>query len=205
LWSGIIAVGDDYIYSDTDSLKMFNYEKHKTYIEKYNAYIVRKMLLMIKYYKFNEKLLSPKTQDGNIKIIGVWDFEGTYDKFKTLGAKRYIHQTGNKIETTIAGLSKQNGVDYMIQKSNGDLNQVFKMFDDDLYIPADKTGKMTHTYVDNELKFKIVDYQGVECTVNPLTGVHLNNCEFTLSISKHYSEFLSRINKGYVFKGNKNQ
>ena len=36
LWTGILAVGKDYIYSDTDSIKVLNYENHKPYVEAYN-------------------------------------------------------------------------------------------------------------------------------------------------------------------------
>ena len=75
------------------------------------------------------------------------------------------------------------------------------MFNDNLYIPAEKTGKMTHTYIDNELKFKVTDYQGTESTVNPLSGVHLESCDFTLSITAQYAEFLSQLSKGYIYRG----
>ncbi|MGC7960576.1 hypothetical protein, partial [Salmonella enterica] len=36
LWTGILAVGDDYIYSDTDSLKVRNYDNHLGYINWFN-------------------------------------------------------------------------------------------------------------------------------------------------------------------------
>ena len=34
--------------------------------------------------------ISPKTIKGETKTLGVWDFDGFYTDFKTLGAKRYI-------------------------------------------------------------------------------------------------------------------
>ena len=89
----------------------------------------------------------------------------------------------------------------MLETAGGDIDGVFNMFNDDLYIPAEKTGKMTHTYIDNELKFKVTDYQGVESTVNPLSGVHLENCDFTLSITEQYNEFLRQLSQGYIYKG----
>jgi len=201
LWLGIIAVGDDYIYSDTDSLKLFNYDDHLPYIQWYNQQIVDKMRLMCDYYKFDKDLLSPKTQDGKTKMLGVWDFEGKYPKFKTLGAKRYIYEDKGKLKITVAGLSKQNGKDYMFDKCDGDINKVFDMFTDELYIPADNTGKMTHTYIDDEMKFKITDHTGKEATVNPLTGVHLGKCDFTLSIAQQYKDFMSKLSTGYIYKG----
>ncbi|WP_457832296.1 hypothetical protein, partial [Staphylococcus aureus] len=84
----ILAVGDDYIYSDTDSLKVRNYDNHLGYINWFNDCIVSKMKAMCVYYSLDESLLSPKTKEGKTKMMGVWDYEGTYKKFKTLGAKR---------------------------------------------------------------------------------------------------------------------
>ena len=204
LWTGILSVGNDYIYSDTDSLKLFNYNNHIPYIETYNANIIKKLELMCDYFKFDKKLLSPKTQDGTIKTIGIWDFEGTYSNFKTLGAKRYMDYDGKKPTITIAGLSKQNGMNYLLENSNNDINAVFKSFDDTLNIPADRTGKMTHTYIDQEFKHLVTDYQVNTCQVNPLTSIHLEKCEFTLSISDQYKNFLTQLNNGYILKGEQN-
>lgn len=201
LWTGILAVVDDYIYSDTDSLKLKNYDNHTKYINWFNSQIIEKMENMCDYYKLDKSLLSPKTKDGKIKMMGVWDFEGTYEKFKTLGAKRYLVLDRGKLKLTVAGLSKQNGIKYMLETACGDIDVVFNMFNDNLYIPAEKTGKMTHTYIDNELKFKVTDYQGRESIVNPLSGVHLENCDFTLSITEQYKEFLRQLSQGYIYKG----
>lgn len=201
LWTGILAVGNDYIYSDTDSLKLLNYEKHEKYIEWFNDQIVDKMDAMCDYYNLDKSLLSPKTKDGKVKMMGVWDFEGTYRKFKTLGAKRYMVMDGEKIKITVAGLSKQNGIKYMLEQCEGDVDGVFNMFSDSLYIPAEKTGKMTHTYVDSELQFQVEDYLGRVTDVHPLSGVHLESCDFTLSITAQYAEFLKQLSNGYIYRG----
>lgn len=201
LWTGIISAGNDYVYSDTDSLKILNYEKHKPYIKWFDAQIIKKMELMCDHYKFDKEMLAPKTKDGKVKIMGVWDFEGTYSRFKTLGAKRYLTQSGDKLHLTVAGLSKQNGIKYMLELADGDKEKVFDMFTDTLYIPADRTGKMTHTYIDDEASFKVTDHKGVEARVTTMSGVHLESCDFTLSIAGQYKEFLTNLANGYIYKG----
>lgn len=201
LWTGILAVGDDYIYSDTDSLKVRNYNKHLGYINWFNDCIVSKMKAMCEYYSLDESLLSPKTKEGKTKMMGVWDYEGTYKKFKTLGAKRYLLLDNEKLKLTVAGLSKQNGIKHMLEVSEGCIDSVFDMFNDSLYIPADKTGKMTHTYIDNELQLLVTDYLGNTAECMPLSGVHLENCDFTLSITGQYQEFLKQLSNGYLYKG----
>ena len=45
LFSGIIEMGDDYIYSDTDSIKSMNTERHEDYFNSYNAQILDKIEL----------------------------------------------------------------------------------------------------------------------------------------------------------------
>lgn len=203
LWTGIIATGEDYVYSDTDSLKLLNYEKHKPYIEWFNKQIIAKMYAMCDHFDFDPSLLNPKTKKGINKMLGVWDYEGTYKNFKTLGAKRYLVQDGDDLFITVAGLSKQKGLEYMLSESGNDKLEVFNMFNDSLYIPSDKTGKMTHTYIDCENSFIVEDYKGDEVEIKTLSGVHLDNCEFTLSISDQYKEFLTNLAQGYIFKGTK--
>ena len=201
LWTGILNIGDDYVYSDTDSIKLLNYDKHKKFIKNYDDDLIRKLKRMTDFHGLDFNRLSPKNIDGVPKMIGVWDYEGTYDRFKTLGAKRYMEQSGDDVVLTVAGLSKENGVNYMKEVSHGDLEKVFDMFNDELYIPADRTGKMTHTYIDSEQTVMITDYTGLETEVHTLSGVHLENVDFTLSISENYGTFLNMVMNGYLFKG----
>lgn len=201
LWTGIIAMGDDYVYSDTDSIKCLNYDKHVKYIEWYNQMTIHKLETMCETYKIDKSMLQPKTIKGVSKMIGVWDYEGLYSRFKTLGAKRYLVEEEGQLELTVAGLSKQNGITYMLEKSGHDNTKVFEMFNDSLYIPSERTGKMTHTYIDDTMEFMIQDYQGNETLVTTLSGVHLENCDFTLSITKQYGTFINNLMKGYYYKG----
>lgn len=201
LWTGIVAMGDDYIYSDTDSIKLLNYEKHSKYISWFNANIIKKMQGTCNYYKLDENLLNPKTKEGVSKMLGIWDYEGTYQKFKTLGSKRYMQLEKGGISITIAGLSKVNGSKYILELANGDVDKAFSLFDDGLYVPAQKTGKMTHTYLDEPFKLNVKDHLGVSATVETLSGVHLENCDFTLSISKQYAGFLESLGDGKLYKG----
>lgn len=205
LWTGILNIGDDYVYSDTDSIKMLNYENHLPYINWYNQMIENKLKDMCKARNIDFALMKPKTIKGVEKLIGVWDYEGTYTHFKTLGAKRYLvrHDDGS-MEITVAGLSKQRGVEYLLEICDNDYSKVFDMFNDDLFIPASETGKNTHTYIDDEMTAEVTDYKGYSATVTALSGVHLSECEFTLSISSQYSKFLENYRSGYIFAGAKN-
>ena len=205
LWSGILAVGDDYVYSDTDSLKLLNYDKHVKYIQWFDNQMIAKLNAMADFHKIDKSKFHPKTKTGKVKTMGVWDFEGTYSLFKTLGAKRYMYQLGDKIQITVAGLSKQNGLQYMLEQCGNDPIKTFEMFDSSLYVPADRTGKMTHTYIDEQLQFQIVDYLGEKADINTASSIHLENCDFTLSISEQYKKFLNDLSKGYLLKGVKHK
>lgn len=201
LWNGILNIGEDYVYSDTDSIKLLNYEKHKKYIKHYDNDLIRKLKLMCNFHDIDFKLLSPKNKYGKVQTIGIWDYEGTYDLFKTLGSKRYLEYDGKDFHLTVAGLSKENGINYMIEQANGEPEQVFNMFNDELYIPSERTGKMTHTYLDESADFEVKDYLGQKTHVETFGGVHLEKVDFTLSISSNYGKFLNMVSKGYLFKG----
>lgn len=204
LWSGILNVGEDYIYSDTDSIKLVNYEKHKPYIEWYNQDLINKLKKMCDFRKLDFNLMKPKTKEGVEKMMGVWDYDGHYKHFKTLGAKRYLVRYDNgDLALTVAGLSKKNGINYLNKICNNDYKKVFDMFDDELYIPSEETGKNTHTYIDDEMKIQSIDYQGNKENIYIPSSIHLGKCEFTLSISKQYNKFLTDFKDGYLFKNNK--
>lgn len=191
LYTALIEFGNDYIYSDTDSVKVKNYEKHKKYIDDYNNKIIKKIEAVSTYYNIDEKLFKPKTIKGIEKIIGVWDFEGVYQVFKTLGAKRYITMKDNELSFTVSGCSKFSAIPYLI-KTYGKYG-AFKAFDDDLYIPNSATGKMTHTYIDEPFEEDFTDYNGIVYHIKQKSCIHLEPCDFTLSLSIEYIKLLFAI------------
>lgn len=198
LWNGIINIGDDYIYSDTDSIKMLNYNKHKHYVENYNKNITKKLETAMKYHRLPVNSVRPKTVKGVEKPLGVWDFEGTYSHFKTLGAKRYIYDINGDLHITIAGLNKKLGAKYLMKISNNDIEKVYKKFKNNLSVPKGQTGKMTHTYIDDLKSFEVTDYQGNITRETALSSVHLENASFNLSLSKVFKDFLQDISNGYI-------
>ena len=60
---------------------------------------------------------------------------------------------------------------------------------------------MTHTYVDEYMEYMIKDYQGNETKIEVESGIHLEPCDFTMSLADKYGEFLKNITDGYMFKG----
>ena len=209
LWSGILEFKDDYIYSDTDSIKAKNYKKHMKYIDEYNQEITNKLEKCLDHYGIDKSELAPLDVDGIAHPLGLWDFEGVYKTFKTLGAKRYIVENlpyktphsmaKNKddiLEITIAGLPKDKGRDYLLKVSNNDMNKVFKNFTDKMLVPADDSGKMTAYYDDEEKTSIIKDYQGHYTKVTSKSSVHLSKASFEMTLASKFIKLLEMLADG---------
>lgn len=200
LWLGILSCKNDYCYSDTDSIKIEHGEKHQDFINRYNTWIVKKINAMCDFYSLDPNLFNPKTIKGEKKQLGVWDYEGLYKKFKTLGAKRYLVLKDDKLELTCAGLPKKSGLEYM-EKQGKTIKGIFDYFNDEMYIPSEYTGKNTHLYIDEAKTMLVTDYLGNTSEIHSESGVFLYGADFTLSISEQYSQFIKMMKKGYKFKG----
>ena len=190
LYTGIKECKDDYIYSDTDSIKIFNADKHKNYFEKYNEWIVQKLEKCLKYHNIPLYFISPKTIKGEIKTLGIWDFDGFYTDFKTLGAKRYIFKKDNKLNITVCGLSKKSGKEFIENKKNP-----FIFFNEGMYIDSEHTGKMTHTYIDKEIENTITDYLGNTAYYHEKSFIHLEKTDYLLSLSDMYIKYFMGVQK----------
>ena len=190
LYTGIKECKDDYIYSDTDSIKIFNADKHKTYFEKYNKWIVQKLEKCLRYHNIPLEYISPKTIKGEPKTLGIWDFDGFYTDFKTLGAKRYIFKKDNKLSITVCGLSKKSGKEFIENKKNP-----FIFFNEGMYIDSEHTGKMTHTYIDKEIENTITDYLGNTAYYHEKSFIHLEKTDYLLSLSDMYIKYFMGVQK----------
>lgn len=206
LFSGIIEFKTDYIYSDTDSIKVINIENHTEYIENYNKTVTEKIYKCLDRYGIDRSYSTPKTIKGIEKPLGVWDYEGMYSKFKTLGAKRYMIEKNGKIEITIAGVNKKAGIKYLkhIYKTN---DAIFEAFKEDMVFPAeyDKdgiiengSGKLCHTYIDYEINGEIADYLGNVEEYREYSAVHMENTEYTLGIDATLIKLILGIKEGHI-------
>ena len=193
LFSGIIEMGDDYVYSDTDSIKSINTEKHENYFNSYNAQILDKIELASQYHNLDKSLFAPYTKKGKQKIIGVWDDEGVYDKFKTLGAKRYltmkgVESTEPEYMITLAGSNKKKTMEYLV--GTGD---PFGNFKDGLSIPPENSGRLILTYIDNETLGTVSDIFGVPYDYHELSSIHMEKSEYNLSMSEEFVRYLEGL------------
>ena len=190
LYTGIRECKDDYIYSDTDSIKIFNADKHKMYFEEYNKWIVQKLEKCLKYHNIPLDYISPKTIKGETKTLGIWDFDGFYTDFKTLGAKRYIYRKDDKISITVCGLSKKSGKEFIENQQ-----KPFLFFNDGMFVDCEHTGKMTHTYIDREIENIITDYLGNQAYYHEKSFIHLEKTDYLLSLSDMYIKYFMGVQK----------
>lgn len=186
LWSGILELGDDYIYSDTDSVKYINADKHAAYFEAYNEEIWNKIVKACEFHGLDVEAFAPRTIKGARKPLGVWDYDGDYDKFKTLGAKRYLVSKDGKCKCTIAGVSKKLGSAYF-----NTLKNPFDAFNDGLVFPVEYSGRQVVTYLDNEQSGKVMDLNGKECEYHELSSIHMEAGEYHMTLSPVYSLLLN--------------
>ena len=180
------GIGDDVIYTDTDSLKIVNNDKNKHYIDDYNIKMLERLHkasvdLKIPYDKF-----APKDPDGVSHPLGVFECEGKYDKFATMGAKKYVYQKGGSFGFTVAGLQKtyvnQNGV----TKTMTEMGQ---------FVSGSQinNGRTNYSYNTQQYRAELTDYLGNRYINDYERGVAMWRTTYTFSISKDYAILLSEI------------
>lgn len=200
LFTGISEAGDDYIYSDTDSLKLRNGQNHIEYFKAYNALVAEKLKKACAHHAIPFELCEPETIKGVKKLLGVWDYEGRYKRFKTLGAKRYMVEAPNALTSngkaynyslTVSGVNKKAAIPYLLD-TYGEAG-IFKAFTNYLDIPPEAPGKNIHTYIDYEISGVLTDYYGVPAEYNEITAVHLEPTGYSLNLSVLYLNYLRGI------------
>ena len=186
---------DGFVYCDTDSIKLLNWEKHQTIIDDYNKH---NKIDMEKAMEFHDLPIDGFTawatdEDGNKTLVtlGAWEYDGDYKQFKTLGAKRYMYTTQvatsqpEKYHLTNAGLNKQKALPYIIE------NGGFSFYKKGMVIPAEYTGKATHTYVDSYYYVKLTDYMGIESECQQTHYIHLEEQKYQLSSVTALEEYIN--------------
>lgn len=183
-------IGESYVYSDTDSVKFKDPDTFRPLFDYANDIYYKKLCKAMKYHKLDPDLLSPATQDGKTKTLGLFECDGRYEVFKSQGAKRYMYKDNKGYHITIAGLPKEDGCKYLYETYGDNMMEVFK---DGMKIPALKSGKLTHTYCESEIEGDLYDYQGNKAHYHELSYVNLAPCEFSMSITEDYIDFIQAL------------
>lgn len=131
----IESADSDIIYYDTDSLFYLGDHSFKWADDLAQA----QLKTMCAYYGIDFERTRPKDKSGVKHPMGVLEAEADVDRFKTLGAKKYIEERGGKLYMTVAGINKGAAA---CLSSIDDFTDGF-IFDKDH--PAVK--KLEHTYL----------------------------------------------------------
>ena len=191
LFTAIYELKEDYLYSDTDSVKFINIDKHQSYFDKYNSMVNDKLERAMKHHGFDMSMVRPSSIKGETKTIGEWSDLEHYDKFKTLGAKRYMIYTKEKGYTlTVSGVNKKTAIPYLYKKYG---DKMMEHFADGLVIPPTATGKNIHTYIDESTDGTMTDYNGIDYDYHELSSIHLEESGYELSLSRDFINYLLGI------------
>ena len=178
----------DLIYNDTDSIKCENFELYTDYFTEYDNKVREQMQESCKYYGFPWEWYEPTDQKGRKHLLGTMDNEGTYLKFKTLGAKRYIYTDKDGLHATVAGCPKKAMVDYLSAQKDS-----YTAFNIGLKLDESASGKMCHHYTKPSETFVCTDYLGNKTEVTPTYGTSILPTSFEMNIAASFRDFICGV------------
>lgn len=193
------ALGDiRVIYNDTDSIKYFYDDFTEKYFRDFDENTVKPQLRRCyDYLKSNIPALTwdyfePVDITGKKHLLGIIEVEGTYQYFKTLGCKRYIHTDTNKagetvLKCTVAGCPK-SAMHEELLKHGKEWKTIFKYFRYDIEV---KDCKKIHYHTTPKEPEILTDYLGNKGEVKCEYGLSLLPCSFKMTQSSAFYSFLS--------------
>ena len=184
----LMDAGVDVIYCDTDSIYYRTDPRAVPVFDAINREITER-IEQAELIRGHSGRTAPAKPDGTPTPLGVFEFDGHYSEFKTLGAKRYAVVTDDgdfHFHITVSGLSK-NAAGYIVD--HGGMN----FFRDGMTIPAEFSGRNTHTYSDETVTNMMTDYLGNTELVEQTGFVHLESAPYHLSVSDAYTNFVDSL------------
>ena len=217
----ISKLHNNFVYCDTDSIKFIYTDKIYNMFETENKNIIEKLKLIA--YKTEIKFddFAPYDKKHKQHIIGLWDFEGISDKFKTLGAKRYLQFKHGELKATVAGCNPDNLADYMTAVDSGllhkyttleniksyrkteidncNIKRIFDKFTNNFVLPAKFTGKLTHkTYLLPDIySAPVTDYNGNTENIQFGSFIILEPCTFEMNLFIEYQKLINEREQVY--------
>lgn len=185
----MVGIANDAVYTDTDSVKYVNGDENRKYIDDYNRRMLERLHAVAKARNIPYELFAPLDPDGNPHPLGVFEDDGFYDEFVTMGAKKYCFRKKQddgsmKFNFTVAGLQKTY-VD-----ANGE-HKTMKSLEE--MTPGTKidNGRTNYTYSVSQQLVELTDYLGNTYINDYERGVSMWRTPYTFSLSDDYANLLN--------------
>ena len=166
----------EFVYCDTDSVKYIG-----TYdFEKINA-VLREIAIKNGAYADDIK--------GVRHYMGVYEDEGRYKQFETLGAKSYVYKDHNdQLHITIAGVPKNKGAEELEKIGGFDAYKIGTIFHDGI----------TETVYHDERCYFVTKYDGHEIEIT--SDIVIKDSFHQIGWSKDYTILLSNLDGADIDK-----
>ncbi len=169
LEEAIKLAGNGFIYCDTDSVKYIGGADFTQLNEKLKR-------------RSKENGAAAKDPKGKTHYLGVWEYEGKYKTFKTLGAKKYVYtDEENNVHVTIAGVNKKKGAEELARRGGVTAFRPGFVFR--------TAGGLESVYNDEpDISELIREGRSIPITSN----VYMRDSEYTVGITGDYMRILER-------------
>lgn len=190
--NAIDALGDDFVYCDTDSVYYEHEEEHEDFFDNWNNDV----------YDWNDAFLV----EHEFHTLGNFDpveldkkCKKFKYKFKTLGAKRYIKYTDEFLHATIAGLPhgslQRRAKNVVGEDPKKQVEWMVNAFEDGMEIAADEAMKNAHKYIDEAVDDVVTDVDGNSEIMHEDSCIMIYPIEFTMKLDRDYKKIVGMTPK----------
>ena len=168
------ADGAAFVYADTDSVKYIGNIDWRSYND-------RKKRLSTKNGAYADDI------HGTRHYMGVYEYEGSYKQFRTLGAKKYAYvDEKDQLHITIAGVGKSKGAAELAEKGGIDAFREGFMFD-----AKHGAAGIEATYNDHPA---ITEYETPDGIRIPITSnIYMSSSTYIVGLSGDFARLLNGI------------
>ena len=177
---GIRIAGDRHVYNDTDSVKAIGL--------KYSEFDEINEVLKNRSIESGAFATDPK---GETHYMGVFERDGVYDKFCTMGAKKYCYTHGDDFSITISGVPKKEGAKEMIAKAKKKGVEPIELFKPGFVF--ENSGKLMPIYHDtfDYGDVEITDLYGNTIKEHVTSSVCLVETKYKLGLTEEYFDLVN--------------
>lgn len=184
LQDGLDAVGEDAVYTDTDSVKYIG--EHEDDFKRVNDDWLRVC---------EENDIKPYvTVNGQRTYLGIWDSEPDMSQFVTLGAKKYAYtlkgDDSNALHITVAGLNKNKGAEYLTKLAKKKGVKPIELFKRGTVVPEGSAGRTVAYYNDLDSPIEL-NINGTKVITG--SNVAIIDASYTFGISNDYFDYLCSL------------